>query len=86
MTIDTDESNIKHTILDIFQRYAPEAPEDTIRKIEQTAGLKLEAATPENVEPFLEAMRVELSKSMEDWKTRFVTGVLRQMINKRPRA
>ncbi|MDI6739425.1 MAG: hypothetical protein QME74_03575 [Candidatus Edwardsbacteria bacterium] len=85
MTVGTDESSIKYTVLDIFRRYAHEAPEDTIRKIEQAAGIGLDAVTPENAEPFLEAMRVELSKVTEDWKAKFVTGILRQLINKKVR-
>lgn len=75
--------SIKDIVLDIFRRYAYGAPEDIIDRIERTAGLSLDAVTPENAEPFLEAMRVELSAVMEGWKATFVTGVLRQLINKR---
>ncbi len=75
-------NTIKGIVLDIFRRYAYGAPEDIIGRIEQAAGLKLEAVTPENAGPFLEAMRVELAGVMEEWKAGFVTGVLRQLIAK----
>ncbi|MCU0606471.1 MAG: hypothetical protein MUF78_03400 [Candidatus Edwardsbacteria bacterium] len=74
---------IKDIVRDIFRRYAYGAPEDIIDRIERTAGLGLDEVTPQNAEPFLEAVRVELSAVMEGWKATFVTGVLRQLINKR---
>lgn len=77
------DTGIRDTVLDIFRRYAFGAPEDTIGRIEQAANLKLDDVTPENAGPFLDAMQAELSGVMEEWKALFVTGVLRQLINKR---
>ncbi len=77
------DSSIRDTVLDIFRRYAYGAPEDTIERIERAAGIRLADLTPENAEPFLAAMRTELCGVMEEWKAKFVTGVLRQLIGKR---
>jgi hypothetical protein len=77
------DTTIRDTVEDIFRRYAFGAPDDTIERIERAANLKLDQVTPQNAEPFLLAMHAELSAVMEEWKAKFVTGVLRQLINKR---
>ena len=76
------KEKLSTVVLDIFQRYAADAPEDTIRQVEDRCGISLEELNPDNAADFLECMRQELQRFMEEWKAKFVTGVIRQMIAK----
>lgn len=78
---DQNGHNIIHDVItDIFRRYAPQAPENALKKIEEKCGIALRNVTLENINGFLGAMQEELAVVMEDWKARFVTGVIRQMV------
>lgn len=74
--------SIHDVIQDIFQRYAPEAPENALRNIENRAGILLPDVNVDNLDDFLLAMRYELTGIMEEWKAKFITGVIRQMVVK----
>lgn len=80
MTGQNGQNSIRVVITDIFQRYASEAPEDALENIERRAGLNLTQVNPGNLDDFLEAMRCELMNVMDEWKTKFVTGVIKQMV------
>lgn len=73
---------IPDIVRDIFRRYVPDAPEDCIQRISERSGIPLEELGRENSGAFLDCMREELSRFTEDWKARFVTGVIRQMIDR----
>jgi hypothetical protein len=67
-------------VLDIFRRYVPDAPEDCLQKVVERCAIPLEQLDPQNAPAFLECMREELGRFTEDWKARFVTGVISQLI------
>ncbi|MBU1356088.1 MAG: hypothetical protein KJ620_05930 [Candidatus Edwardsbacteria bacterium] len=78
---DQNGHNIIHDVItDIFRRYAPQAPENALKKIESKCGIVLNNVTLENSNEFLGAMQEELAGVMEEWKAKFVTGVIRQMV------
>jgi hypothetical protein len=82
MSADDLQNKISSIVLYIFNRYVPDASQETIQKISDNCGLRLDQLTPENADVFLEAMRAELTHAMEEWKAKFVTGVIRQLINR----
>lgn len=67
-------------VLDIFRRYVPDAPEDCIQRITERCGIDLDALDQGNAGVFLDSMREELGRFTDEWKARFVTGVISQMI------
>lgn len=67
-------------VLDIFRRYVPDAPEDCIQRITERCGIDLDGLEQGNAAAFLECMREELGQFTDEWKARFVTGVISQMI------
>lgn len=71
---------IPDIVRDIFRRYVPDAPEDCIQRVSERSGIPLERLDRDNAGEFLECMREELSRFTEDWKAKFVAGVIRQMI------
>ncbi len=73
---------IPDIVRDIFRRYVPDAPEDCIQRISARSGIPLEQLDVNNAGEFLNCMREELSCFTEDWKAKFVTGVIRQMISR----
>ncbi len=79
---DEVKEKIPAIVLDIFRRYVPDAPEDCIQRITERSGIALERLDGDNAGVFLECMRQELLLFTEDWKARFVTGVIRQMISR----
>ncbi len=75
--------NIIHDVItDIFRRYAPQAPENALKNIEDRCGIVLKEVTLENIDDFLAAMREELAVVMEGWKAKFVAGVIKQMVDR----
>lgn len=80
MSDQNGQNNIHDVITDIFQRYAPQAPETALKEIEDRCGVVLNDVTLENIDAFLDAMREELAVVMEGWKAKFVTGVIKQMV------
>ncbi|GEM_PF-3702456 len=74
------KDRIPAIVLDIFRRYVPDAPEGCIQRVSERCGIQLERLSRGNAEVFLECMREELEKFTEEWKARFVTGVIAQMI------
>lgn len=71
---------VPEIVRDIFRRYVPDAPEDCIQRISERCGIPLEALDKNNAAVFLECMREELARFTEDWKAKFVSGVISQMI------
>lgn len=67
-------------VRDILRRYVPDAPDDALQRITERSGIALDELGVHNSPAFLESMREELSGFTEEWKARFVTGVIGQMI------
>jgi hypothetical protein len=81
MMIDPQGPESIHEIInDIFERYAPQAPEYALRNIENRSGILLQDVTVDNIDDFLLAMKYELVEIMEEWKAKFIIGVIRQMV------
>jgi hypothetical protein len=78
---DHNGPNIIHDVItDIFRRYAPQAPDNALKKIEDKCGIVLNKVSLENIDGFLGALQEELAGVMEEWKARFVAGVIKQMV------
>jgi hypothetical protein len=82
MTLVSDDQHVQRLIESVFQNHAPEQKATILKAIAQKSGLAVESLTYDNYERFLEAMNVELCATIGDWKARFVTQVVRIILQK----
>ncbi|MBF0360838.1 MAG: hypothetical protein HQK49_07495 [Oligoflexia bacterium] len=75
-------NQLEKIILEAFSRHAPEAPSQIIQSAEKQTGIKLSNINKSNYEVFLNEMTTEMSKFIDPWKAKFVSGVMKQLIKK----
>jgi hypothetical protein len=77
-----DKEGISEIVRDILRRYLPGEPEENLRRITERSGITIEELNKDNAPDFLEYLEEELSGVTEEWKAKFITGVIRQMISR----
>ena len=80
MPEEIDRGELQRIVAEIFRNYARFATDDAMARTERRSGILLKDLTLVTLDPFLEAMRVELSGVTEVWKAKFVIGMIRQMV------
>jgi len=77
-----DKEGISEIVRDILRRYLPGEPEENLQRITERSGITIEELNKDNAPDFLEYLEEELCGVTEEWKAKFITGVIRQMISR----
>lgn len=77
-----DKEEISEIVRDILRRYLPGEPEENLQRIAERSGITLTELTKNNAPRFLECLEAALAEVTEEWKAKFIAGVIRQMISR----
>lgn len=75
-------ANVEKMLIGVIAKNCPGDAQQTFKRIETKSGVNLNTLGKHNLEKMLSTVSAELQGQLEEWKIKFVVGILKTLLEK----